>query len=425
MKRDVYTTQLTADAIIGELNLDRNSRVADLGCGDGVFLIAAASVLASRSAQDPDRLTKLLFGIDVEPERVSQARRRLDRAFGKPSSGWDVRCGDALDIDDNRTYDFVVGNPPWIRLHHIPANTRNKLRARFQAARGMFDLCYLFVEKALEILNETGQLAMVVPRGIEVKPSAVPLRELLSRHGHWSVTDLPDDSFRTQANIRPALLILRKRGLSTPTRLVSTCQSLGDLAHITSGVPTGANRVFLVPQDVMDKWHFEEWRLKPVVRGRSLSVNSLDHIDGLKLIWPYRNEHGRWVLDNLADSPRTLSYLVSKCHELLTRPRLRKFVRSHPDHWYRFIDPNRHQPDSSTRFAIAEVFDGPKFCQVRDPGAVVLNSCFQVLPKPGCECKVLEVFRSHNFWSTLIARSRHLANGYYRTSVSELRSTPC
>ena len=396
-----------------------------MGCGDGVFLIAAASVLASRYAQDPNRLAEQLFGIDVEPESVSSAKRRLDRAFGKPSSGWDVRCGDALDMDDNRTYDFVVGNPPWIRLHHIPEDTRNRLRARFQAARGMFDLCFLFVEKALEILNETGQLAMVVPRGIEIQPSASPLRRVLSRHGYWSVADLPDDSFRTQVNIRPALLILRKRELSPPSPLVSTGQCLGDLAHITSGVPTGANRVFLVSQEVEDEWHLEEWRLRPVVRGRGLSVNSHNPITSLRLIWPYRYEHGRWVLDNLADSPHTLSYLVGKYNELVTRPRLREFVRSHPDHWYRFIDPNRHQPDSSTRIAIAEVFNRPKFCQVRDPAAVVLNSCFQVLPKPGCEGKVLDVFKSREFWSTLMARSRHLANGYYRTSVAELRSTPC
>ena len=363
MKRDIYTTQRAADAIVGDLNLDRNSRVADLGCGDGVFLVAAASVQTSGSAHDPDRMAELLFGIDVESESVSQASRRLDRAFGKPSSGWDLRCGDALDLDDNRTYDFVVGNPPWVRLHHIPADTRNRLRARFQVARGMFDLCFLFVEKALEILNETGQLAMVVPRGIEVKPSADPLRGLLSRHGHWSVTDLPDDCFRTQANVRPALLKLRKRGPIPPTPSLATGQSLGDLAHITSGVPTGANRVFLVTQDVIDKWDLEERRLKPVIRGRNVRVNSHGPVDDLRLIWPYSHESGGWVLDDLADSPSTLKYLVSNRHELTTRPRLRGFVRSHPKHWYRFIDPNRYQPDSSSRFAIAEVFDGPKFCR--------------------------------------------------------------
>lgn len=424
MKRDVYTTQRAANAIVADLNIGRNSRVADLGCGDGVFLVAAASALNSGSADGPDRLAELLFGIDIESESVSLASRQLDRAFGRPSSGWDVRCGDALELDDSRTYDFVVGNPPWVRLHHIPSDTRNRLRARFQAATGMFDLCYLFIEKALEILNEAGQLAMVVPRGIEVKPSADPLRGLLSRHGHWSVTDLPDDCFRTQANIRPALLKLHKCGSRPPMPSLATGQSLGDLAHITSGVPTGANRVFLVTQDVIEKWDLEGCRLKPVIRGRSVRVNSHESIDNLKLVWPYSYECGGWVLDDLTDSPGTLKYLASKRYELTIRPRLKGFVRSHPEHWYRLIDPNRYRPHSTTRFAIAEVFNGPKFCQVMNPGAVVLNSCFQVMPNPGCDDKVLGVLTDRDFWSTLAARSRQLSNGYYRTSVSELRTTP-
>lgn len=295
---------------------------------------------------------------------------------------------------------------------------------RFQAARGMFDLCYTFVEKALKILNETGQLAMIVPRGIEVKPSAETLRRLLSHHGDWSVTDLPEDCFRTQANVRPALLKLCKRGPLPSAPPLATSQSLGDLANITSGVPTGANRVFLVSLDVIDKWNLEEWRLKPIVRGRDLSYNSHDPVEDLRLLWPYSYKCGKWVLDDLADSPRTLKYLISNRQELTTRPRMKEFVQSHPEHWYRFIDPNRYQPDAQTRFVIAEVFNGPKFCQVRDSEAVILNSCFQMLPKQGSEEEVLSVLTGREFWSSLTARSRQLANGYFRTSVSELRSSP-
>ena len=70
------------------------------------------------------------------------------------------------------------------------------------------------------------------------------------------------------------------------------------------------------------------------------------------------------------------------------------------------------------------VFREPMFGLVKESKAIVLNSCIEILPKPGHEDKVLATLNSDSFWGTLRETSRVLTSDYRRTSVTELRATP-
>ena len=426
MRRDVFTPYAVALEAVSKLPIERGSRVLDLGCGEGVFLEAAAEVLQARGASTTAEIASALTGIEQDPRRVAASKGRLALRFGGRPSDWNVRCSDALSLAETERYDIVVGNPPWVRAHHLEAADRDDYRKRFRSATGNFDLSFLFVEKALRLLGPKGVLSLIVSGGFGVQPAATQLRELLADHGHWSLDPVPQDGFRPSASIKPALL---RCNPSQPTEAASGSGgatsnppaeiSLGQIATVRAGVATGANDVFLISEAEAKNHEIEESRLRHVVRGRTLQGRTEDHV----LIWPYEPDGERWALVDLSAFPATEAYLGQHRDHLANRPRLMDSIQKKPDTWYRFISLPR--PATSQRFAIADVFREPAWTAISDPAVVVLNTAFEVTPHAGCEEMVHGTLQSTAFWALLTARSRNLQGAYRRTSASELRASPC
>jgi tRNA1(Val) A37 N6-methylase TrmN6 len=428
MRRDILTLPRTADAIAAQVvtTLPSRPRILDLGCGSGVFLRAALLELRRTYPDEfatSSAIRAAVTGIELQPQIASQARRNLSRTFGRPGSPWDIRTGDALEIEDDPSYDLVIGNPPWVRLHHLPAAHRSDYRTTFTVARGTYDLCYLFIEKAVRMLNPSGTLALVVPGGLQHQPAATPLRRFLDEAGQWELQPLPAIGFYPKASIDPALLLLKKRRRSATPIATSARRTLSDLAYVTVGVATGADPVFLVTTDAARASKLEPDYLRPVIRGRDLRSTDDDQISRhFELIWPYRRHEGRWVLDDLADAPRIRSYLRANAAYLRQRPRLRSTIIRNPDHWYRFIDPQPHEAVASTPVVcLPDIFRSPAFSLLHDSRTVVLNTCFQLFPKPGLLQHLLAVLKDDATWRQLLRGSRPLTAGYHRTSVTELR----
>lgn len=425
MRRDVFTPYAVALDAVSKLPVKRGSRILDLGCGEGVFLEAAAAVLQQRGSASPAEIASSLTGIEQDSCRVAATKGRLALRFGGSPAEWDVRCADALSLDETERYDFIVGNPPWVRAHHLTAESRRDYRERFDSATGNFDLSFLFVEKSLRLLKPEGQLAVIVSSALGVQPAATQLRGLLTERGEWYVHSLPRDGFRPLASIKPALLrcgpspsLTAAAQIATDLDPTSTTESLGGIATIRAGVATGADSVFLLTEADAKELEIEESRLRQVVRGRTLQGGTEDRV----LIWPYEPDGERWALVDLSAFPATEAYLRRHRDHLANRPRLRNSIQRKPDTWYRFISLPR--PATSQRFAMADVFRSPAWTEIKDLTTVVMNTSFEVTPSSGRETSVRRVLESEVFWEGLTARSRSLQGTYRRTSASELRACP-
>ncbi len=426
MRRDVFTPYAVALGAVSKLPIERGSRILDLGCGEGIFLEAAGGVLKTKVGADLAEITSSLTGIEQDPSRVEASKERLTQRFGGSGSDWDVRCGDALSLDETERYDFIIGNPPWVRAHHLTGAARDEYRQRFSSATGNFDLSFLFVEKSLRLLNPTGELALIVSGGLGVQPAATRLRELLADHGNWRLDPVPQNGFRPSASIKPALLRCSPSGLSATgsigaraTADLSTGMSLGHIATVRAGVATGANDVFLISKADARTLKIEESRLRVIIRGRTLHR---DREEDSLLVWPYEPDGERWALVDIAAFPATETYLERHRDRLANRPRLRDSIQKEPETWYRFISLPR--PATSPRFAIADVFRGPAWTVIDDPATVVVNTAFEVTPKTDRGSDVSRALESATFWEALKSRSRNLQGAYHRTSASELRKCP-
>lgn len=125
------------------------------------------------SAHDRDAIARLRASL-----RLARADLRRLRAGGALPFAFATHFAD---VADAAGFSCVLGNPPWVRPHHVPPATRLALRRLFTVARhaawhdgarrsaagsgfgGQADLAALFVERSLSLLHPAGSLALLVP----------------------------------------------------------------------------------------------------------------------------------------------------------------------------------------------------------------------------------------------------------------------
>lgn len=425
MKRDIETNLDTAEAILNPLRFDEQTTILDLGCGSGVFVEAALRRFQQQriGLNNPELLATLVAGVEIDRRRVTLAKRRLSRRFGRPASGWRLEVADALTFSEDRLYDFVIGNPPWVRVHHLSQPTKELARQRFQVAKGMFDLCHVFIEKAIRLLKPDGHLCLIVPAAIRSQPAAAPIRDFLDANSSWELEPLNEYGFMQSASVTGFVLRARKNheaGSAPIVRKQQPVLSLGSICKVSTGTATGADSIFLVDMITMIKYHLEPQALRPAIRGRDVTRGEVEEV-AKHLIWPYTSrEDGRWTLAPLEQWPAIAEYLARYKVELASRPRLAQEISNYPTRWYKFIDPRANEGQYLVRFAIPDILRLPAFATIRGDMPVVMNTCFQLRPREADT--VLRLLKTPEFWERLKAGSRPLQNGYYRTSVSELRN---
>ena len=123
---------------------------------------------------------------------LQQARRTLRRLDDGGAVDFDFRTHFA-DAAAAEGFDLVIGNPPWVRSHHLDAATRANLRTRFGAVTShaaghhpfgvQTDLAIPFTQRGLELTRPGGILAFLVPAKLWRSVAAGALRQHLLQHG--------------------------------------------------------------------------------------------------------------------------------------------------------------------------------------------------------------------------------------------------
>lgn len=169
--------------------------IVDNSCGDGAFLVEIVRRYCSAfTATSNDRealkeqLETYIHGIEIEPKMHAQCLDRLDSAakeWGLCGVKWDVRCQDALSVTDlNHRMHFVVGNPPYVRVHNLEDYDAVK---RFDfAEKGMTDLYIVFFELCFRMLSFSGTMCLITPSSWLQSKAGSVLRQYITRQRNIS-----------------------------------------------------------------------------------------------------------------------------------------------------------------------------------------------------------------------------------------------
>ena len=175
--------------------------VIDNSCGDGAFLrdivrryITAARAAGKSNDETRSDLSRYTHGVDIDGLAYEQCVTNLQtiaNEYGLADIDWDVRQADTLFVRDfDGRMDYVVGNPPYVRVHNLAGSYDGVKRFSF-ANGGMTDLYLAFFELGFAMLAPSGRLCYITPSSWLASTAAGNMRQYIAQKRNLSeLTDL-------------------------------------------------------------------------------------------------------------------------------------------------------------------------------------------------------------------------------------------
>ncbi len=116
----------------------------------------------------------------------------------------------ALVVKNYMEYDYVVGNPPYVRIQNLPDSQKEMMDTLYDATTGNYDIYCPFYERGLDWLREdTGKLGFITPNQFMVTDYGEGLRRVLLEDSEIrEVYDFRDSGVFEDATNYPAIVIL-------------------------------------------------------------------------------------------------------------------------------------------------------------------------------------------------------------------------
>lgn len=185
------------------------SSVLDPGCGGGGFIDGVVRWCSRRALPLPK-----IVGVEADAGRAREASARFE-GVGQIQ----IRHADFL-RPVNESFDYVIGNPPYVPITSLSVAERELYRSNYETAKGRFDLYLLFFEQALKLLAPGGRLVLITPEKFVYVDSARPLRELLRQTRLEELHFLDERSFGELVTY-PLVSTVTSAGSAGATRVVS------------------------------------------------------------------------------------------------------------------------------------------------------------------------------------------------------------
>ena len=247
-----YLVSTTLDRLLAERHPEEllQLRLLDPSCGCGAFLIGCLRYLfrwlGLRLDCGDEEATRafltlagrMFHGCDIDPQAVRWSIRllllsawesltsRVGRQDSEcmlpvPDLREAIRCKSFLDLTPDESdgpspagFDVIVGGPPFVRLQQLHQTQHDQLpmyRRRYLSARqGQFDLYMLFIERAIDLLNEGGYLAFSLSNSFLRTISGQTVRGYIAANA--CVEEIVEfDDPRTYADAATQIVLLRLR----------------------------------------------------------------------------------------------------------------------------------------------------------------------------------------------------------------------
>lgn len=196
--------------------------IVDPACGTGTFIKPitqkfVAGLQPTDSVIEKLLSEKLIRGYDTKPSNVFITKIVITVTLVANNVVRDIRsvcelmkelpiyCEDFLCT--NEKADFVIGNPPYIRLQNLSKAYRDFIKNNFVSATGRFDIFTCFMEQGDRILNMNGRMCLITSNKYLTANYGVGIRNYLSQTGHVrKIVDLFDTKFFGAA-VLPAIIM--------------------------------------------------------------------------------------------------------------------------------------------------------------------------------------------------------------------------
>jgi len=127
-----------------------------------------------------------LIGSDFY-DKVQMSLLREDEVYRINVFDWQQEFSSIMKLGG---FDAVIGNPPYIRIQTLKEwaarETEFYKQTYLAASKGNYDICVVFLEKGLNLLNKTGKLGYILPHKFFNAQYGEPIRKIISAGKHLS-----------------------------------------------------------------------------------------------------------------------------------------------------------------------------------------------------------------------------------------------
>ena len=371
-------------------------RLLEPSFGGGEFLLAAIRRLmkAAKASDGPADLIDCIRAVELHRSTFNATKAKADTLLSEHGldeperarliSAW-LTAGDFLLHPMQGRFEFVVGNPPYVRQEMIPPALLSQYRKLYTTLYDRADLYVPFIERSLVLLADDGQLAFICADRWTKNKYGGPLRAMVAKNFHLrAYVDMVDTpAFDSNVNAYPAITLIERTisgttvvaerpdidgetlallakslriGKASPEhgisviehacsgaepwvlssagkrtllrRLESQFPALEDAGcKVGIGVATGADKAFIAPMNELD---VEPSRKLPLATTKDIASGAVQWT-GLGVINPFEDD-GK--LADLAIYPKLKAHLERHREAIAGR----HVAKKAPANWYRTID---------------------------------------------------------------------------------------
>lgn len=227
----VFTRRWVVELILDLVGYDSQRDLAGLraiepACGSGAFLGPMVERLSNSCRLHGKKLSEAVDAIracDLQPGHVAQSRRVAEErllAGGWPADAireallsWVVHEDFLLGARETSSADFVIGNPPYIRLEAVSARRSEAYRRACSTMGGRSDVYVGFFEVGLDSLRPGGALGFICADRWMRNQYGQRLRSMVSAgFSVEAVIEMHDvDAFDEDVSAYPSVTVLRRK----------------------------------------------------------------------------------------------------------------------------------------------------------------------------------------------------------------------
>ncbi|QRR00342.1 HsdM family class I SAM-dependent methyltransferase [Dyadobacter sandarakinus] len=401
-------------------------RVLDPACGDGRFLVPVARhIIDCSSSETLLQNLEGLHGWDIDADAIEACRKNLD-ALVAPlgiTVKWNLQKRDALKrVRSRERFDLITGNPPYIRIQHLPEAQRKYIQQHYKFCRsGSTDAYIAFFELSAKLLSDNGVCALITPNSYFRSETGKPLRAFFyERQNLLQLTDYGTFSVFGNAATYSAVTIFSKyrsphfrfeqcvdsafnciSRLASPDELPEsgnwhfsvvaqtreTGVRLGDICRISVGLVTLADAHFifriihekeaLVYAESKDgaTVYLEKTMLRPVIKGSKLKSAQDSVVE--YILFPYRKDESgkhRIIPEPVMQQefPHTYAYLLKVKPDLNRRDN----GKPNPAAWYAFGRAQGLDQTFGKKIIFSPINRQPNFVLYENPDVTVYSGYF-------------------------------------------------
>jgi len=186
-----FTPKPVREALIEQLPKNINHpKILDPACGTGEFLLTAKKYFPRAD----------LYGWEIDKNLVGISQKNISEAK--------LECIDSLENEQYRTFDYVIGNPPYFEFTP-PVEIKNKFQTIISGRVNIFSL---FVYQGLKWLKEGGYLAYVIPPSMNNGAYFAKLRNFIVENANIEYLHVLDDPKLFHKAQQTTMLLILKKG---------------------------------------------------------------------------------------------------------------------------------------------------------------------------------------------------------------------